>query len=202
LRITASSWTLPLSFTAASVVALGLPGTMLYLKQREGSLPLGLVAFLSIFLLIGLGLAYAAFREFARLLRYGTWAIEIADEGGRLGQPLAVRVLPAKPVTATGDVKLTLACLEQRTTKSYGSGGTQSKTKLHTLGTFDTTVPAPQAQLQTAQPFTASIKVPQGLPPTGREGNDTVSWQLTVDVPTADGDVQAVFVVPVRGAGA
>jgi hypothetical protein len=133
------------------------------------------------------------------VVRYGTWSIEIADEGGRLGRPLAVRVLPARPVQATGDVKVTLACLEQRTTKSYGSKGTRTSTKPYTLGSTGTTV-APRAELMSAQPFTASLDLPAHLPPTGRVDNDTFSWQLTVDVPTAEGDVQSVFTIPVQGA--
>jgi hypothetical protein len=197
MRITASSWTLPLAFSAASLVTLGLSGTLVLLKYRDGSLTPMLGLFMTPFLLAGLGLAYMAFRETARLLRYGTWAIEIADSGGFLGKPLALRVIPARPVEPSGDVKLTLHCIETVTYKSHGSKGTETRSKTRTIWTRDATVPAPVAELRAAQPFTTTVDLPDGLPPSGKEGGDSITWQVTLDVPAGDGGVSASFTVPV-----
>jgi hypothetical protein len=200
MRITASSWTLPLAFAAASLVTLGMSGTLLFFKSRDGSLTAGLALFMTPFVLAGLGLAYMAARELKRLLRYGTWAIEIADSGGFLGKPLAVRVIPARPVEPTGDLKLSLHCIETVTYRSHGSKGTETKSKTRTIWAGDVAVPAPTAELRAAQPFTTSVDLPSGQPPSGKDGGDSITWQVTIDVPASDGGVSASFTVPVSRA--
>lgn len=191
-----------LAFAAASVVTLGLTGTLAYLKHREGELGGCLIAFLAPFALAGVGLALLGLRELLGLLRYGTWELECADGGGVAGEPFPVHIRPGKPLEPTGPVKLTLRVVESTTQRFRGTGGTDTRMDSRVLASRQSTV-ATGPQLGPRTPFAATLELPAGLPASTdpRAGDRAILWQLVVEVPGRRGDAHVTFELPVRARG-
>lgn len=200
MRIAAKSWTLPLAFSAASVVTLGLTTTLLVLKHRQGGVPLGMACFLTPFLLAGIGLAWLAGREIVQLLRHGTWEIEIPDRGAVLGRSLPVRILPARAITPSGELKATLSCQRSVTHRSRG-GATTPRSQTTVLGSSEATLAVGRLDPSAATPVAVTLDVPAHLPASTPSADTVaVTWQLSLEIPTADGGFLTQFEVPVRPA--
>jgi hypothetical protein len=140
MRIRAKTGRLASALLAASIVALLLPGALLYLKHRDGELGGCLIAFAVPFLLAGVGLALFALREIVGLVRYGTWELECPDGGGTAGEPLPVTIRPGRQIEPNGPVKLILRCVETATRHYRGSTGNETQLEANVLGKVESTV--------------------------------------------------------------
>jgi hypothetical protein len=185
--------------TAAAVVALGLVGTFARLKAASGGIPTGLAVILGIFGLVGLGLAYVGIKGLVGLVRHGSWTLECRDGGGVFGEVLPVRILPAKPVTGGGEVKWTLTCIERavHVHRRAGKAGTERRSDVRTLhqtsGTFRTGGITPEHGVQFDLPLPAS-----GLSTQALSNGGSLTWQLSVVVPTDSGSHESVFELPIH----
>ena len=181
----------------ASVVTLAMTATYLLVMRSQDKLGTLVVVVMTPFVLAGLGLAALAVREAVRILRHGTWAVEIPDGGGRVGEPLPVRIYPARLSTATGPMQLTLRCRESTTHHSRGTQGSETNTMSRTLGSVE--VQLTPGALDPRSPVAATLDVPHGLPPSSGQNalGVTIAWQLIVEVPTTEGDAFTTFDLPV-----
>lgn len=199
MRIKSHSWVVPVSMTAAAVVALGLVGTFAKLKAASGGLPTGLAVMLSMFGLVGLGLAYAGLKGLISLARHGSWTLECRDGGGVFGEVLPLRVLPAKRVDGGGEVKWTLTCIERavHVHQRAGKAGRERRSDVRTLyqteGTFRIGAITPDHGLQFDLPLPAS-----GLSTQALSNGGSVTWQVSVLVPTGSGSHESVFELPIH----
>jgi hypothetical protein len=201
MRIRAKTRHLALALLAASAVALALPGTLLYLKHRDGELGGCLIAFLVPFLLAGVGLALLALREIVGLARYGTWELECPDGGGRAGEPLPVTIHPGRRIEPNGPARLTLRCVETATHQYRGSAGSETRTESNVLGKVESAV-VTGPFVDPRSGFAATLEPPAELPGSRVQGAGAagVLWQLIVEVPGRRGDAHVTFDVPMRGA--
>jgi hypothetical protein len=198
MRIRSQSRFQAVGLVAASLVTLGMPGALLWLKTRDGSASGCLVLFVVPFAMMAVALAVMAARQIRTLRRYGAWELECPDGGGLTGEPLELRVRPGRAIVPNGAITLTLTCIRVTRSRSgqHGSSAETSRigsleVKRHVEGPID-----PRTG------FGATFDLPASWPATATRGGVSVVWQLETDVPTADGGVQTAFFVPVRAGAA
>jgi hypothetical protein len=196
MRIRSQNRSTGFAFVVAALVAIGLPGTLVYLKHQDGSASGCLYLFAVPFGLVGIFLLHMAYRELRALARYGVWELECPEGGGTTGGPLEVRIRPGKPIVPNGETVLTVRCLRS---VQHGSSGKNSRLEATVVGTLESRR-APGGPIDPRSGFAARFELPLGWPPTGRsrDGKVTVSWQLEMEVPAAGGGVHTTFELPVR----
>lgn len=199
MRIRSHSWVVPVSMTAAAIVTLGLIGTFAKLKAASDGVPTGLAVMLSIFGLAGVLLAYAGLKGLIGLARHGSWTLECRDGGGVFGEALPVRILPAKALTQGGEIQWRLTCIERQVDvhRKAGSAERHRRSDVRTLFQSDGTLPigavTPEHGFQFDLPLPA-----QGLSTQALSNGGSVTWQVTVLVPTAAGSHESVFEIPIH----
>ena len=85
----------------ASLGALGLSGTFVYLARQSGRDTWVVYLVMAPFLLTGLLLAFFGVRGLGRLALYDTWILDVPAGGVVLGQPCAVTLHPTRARTPT-----------------------------------------------------------------------------------------------------
>lgn len=179
-----------IGMAAASLPTLGLPGIYLYLMRQEGRDEWFVYVLMAPFLLVGLLLAYFGFRALLRLLRRGSWQLEVPDQGGTLGRPLRVTLFPAGERRPTAELTCRMRCI--RIIRN-----TQSRGNVDTLWSKTWTVTAAVIQPELG----LALDVPLPDDGAGTEMDRTASgvqWQLNVVVPLQNESEEPVFDIPIR----
>lgn len=199
MRIRSGTPLLHASLVAAALVTLGLAGTFLYLKWRQGTATVGFTIFMAPFLLMGGLLAFFGARGLFRLARHGGWQLDLPDEGGRLGTSLRATLLPRRPVTPNGEIQCRLRCVRSVRTQVQGNRGRLSAGSHVTMWEESWAVKTdrvihPGQGLDLTLPFPADG---QSTVTDERTGSG-IQWQLNVVVPTRGYDHESMFEIPVR----
>jgi hypothetical protein len=180
------------------VVMLAMPVGMIYGTSNDGPVPAGVWIVAALFAPMGMLIAYLSGKQLVQRMRFGRWEVECPDGGGRLGQPLEVKLVPPQVVNPTGEVACNLVCFRSTGVRSSSqrAGSTRGSAKL-----FDTswTLRAATFHPQVGLPIT--LPLPEfGLESTrGRKA--TVEWKLSVRIP-ADGTTHEMeFEIPISEGG-
>lgn len=194
MRIKSHTWTLYAGLTAASLGALGLPGTLLWLKVAEGTGSVLLYVFVTPFLVAGLFMAYFGIRGLFRLVVHGIWELECPDEGGLLGRKLLVRLIPPRVVTPEGTIRCVMRCAR---TRQLGGG---PKARRETITLWETEWSVQSSTLHPQLGLEIEIPLPDTGEPTNVSPQDAtgVRWQLNTVVTLGGVEQQSVFEFPVR----
>jgi hypothetical protein len=115
------------------------------------------------------------------------------------GETLPVRILPAKALTQGGEVQWRLTCIERQVDVHRRAGSAERhrrsnvRTRFQSEGTLRIGVVTPEHGFQFDLPLPA-----QGLSTQALSNGGSVTWQVTVLVPTAAGSHESVFETPIR----
>lgn len=194
MRIRSHSTGIYVAMTCAGVMALTLPGLLVYLKWAagEGS-PFLYVAMLP-FLLVGAALFVFGLRGTATGLLGGGWELDVPGPGGTIGTPLSTTLFPPRPVQVDGE----LSCQLRAVSRSDRGGG---RIEMQTLWKTQWTQPA--ATVHPSTGISIVLPLPSEGPSTRESANGAqyTRWQLNVSVPSGGSEQELVFDVPVYGGG-
>lgn len=195
MRIKSHAPSLYLSMAAAGVVTLAFIGTYTYLMWADGRAGMLVAIFVTPFLLVGSSLAFFGTRSFVRQAWFGSWQLEIPDEGCLLGRTASVTLHPRRATTLTEALQCRLRCVRFVPRRdSHSPSGSNVSPLWQSSWSVAPTALDPTRGLELSLPF------PETGEPTriDRKGGANVVWQLNVVITSAEGSEEPVFDLPVR----
>jgi len=205
--ITSHGWILPTSLSVAGLLTTTMAAGGIYAKATEGAAPVLLYVFLTPFLLMGLVLCFFGLRGLIRLARDGSWTLSYPDDGGMLGTPFTVRLLPGREVTPTDRLRCRLSCVERLVFDNRGSarnsdvsGGGTGTVQDQNITLWYTEWSVASAVIRPGTGVEILVPVPDARTATSVDSRTGagIRWHLNVLVPAGKLSHQPTFEIPVR----
>lgn len=192
MRIRSHALGIYAGMTVAGFGALGLPGTLLYLKRAAGEATTILYVFVTPFFLVGVALLVFGTRGVAKGLFGGVWELDVPDAGGMIGQPLTTTLIPPREVRVDGELSCQLRAIART---SRGGGSVDVQTLWQTRWTRPASILHPRMGIAVVLPLPAEGPSTMEFD----RGASYNRWQLSVSVPSGGSEEELVFDVPVYG---
>lgn len=171
----------------------GIAFPMAALFWTDGNSPGWAKAFVGVFVVIGVGLAYAAAQQSRKAWRYQGLAMTVLPSRPKAGQPVETTLLlPLRAARGAGAEQLTMRVAQYRVDES--SSGSPER-RVETLNAYTRRQPTGDGDMR----LVARFALPDDAPTHGaHRGGERVDWRL--ELVRADGEMELAYDLPVQAA--